>query len=176
MYLISVYFDEKTNKKLQRYIDWIADKTGNTFMTDNHVPPHLTISSVEARNVEQLVPCIQGLQGKLTSGTVQFVSVGMLLPYVLYVTPVLNEYLQGLSKQIYEAILADEEITVSKYYKPMQWLPHITLGKKLSKEQMRTAIAVLQEGFVPFEGKITEIGLAKTNPHEDVVKYRLDNE
>ena len=39
MYLISVYFDEQANKNLQRYINIIADKTGNTFMTDNNVPP-----------------------------------------------------------------------------------------------------------------------------------------
>lgn len=32
MYLISCYFDEKTNRILQRYIDQAAAKTGNTFM------------------------------------------------------------------------------------------------------------------------------------------------
>lgn len=175
MYLISVYFDEKTNRKIKRYMEQIAEKTGNTFMTGNQVPPHLTISSVEARNVEQLIPCIKELQGKLQAGRVQFVSVGMLLPYVLYITPVLNEYLQDLSRQIYDAIPRNDEITVSKYYKPMQWLPHITLGKKLSKEQMQTAIAMMQDSFTPFEGEIVEIDLAKTNPHEDVVKYELES-
>ena len=33
MYLVSVYFDEKTNRILNRYIRIIAEKTGNTFMT-----------------------------------------------------------------------------------------------------------------------------------------------
>ena len=47
MYLISVYFDDKSNKIISNYINKIAQKTGNTFMTDNHVPPHLTIMSVE---------------------------------------------------------------------------------------------------------------------------------
>lgn len=173
MYLISAYFDERTNRRLNRYIEQIAEKSGNTFMTDNQVPPHLTISSIEARNVEQLVPYISGLQGKLQSGRIQFVSVGMLLPYVLYITPVLNEYLQGLSQQIYDVIPEDDEITVSKYYKPMQWLPHITLGKKLLKEQMQTAFKVMQDNFAPFEGQIVSIGLAKTNPHEEVLRFDL---
>ena len=31
MYLVSAYFDEKTNMILQRYIDQIAEKTGNGF-------------------------------------------------------------------------------------------------------------------------------------------------
>ena len=142
-------------------------------MTENQVPPHMTISSIEARNVEILVPHVESLQGKLNQGTVSFVSVGMLFPYVMYITPVLNEYLQCFSQQIYDIISKDREITVSKYYKPMQWLPHITLGKKLFKEQMQMAFQVMQDGFVPFEGKITSIGLVKTNPHIDVMKYNI---
>lgn len=39
MYLVSVYFDDKSNKIISDYINKIAQKTGNTFMTDNHVPP-----------------------------------------------------------------------------------------------------------------------------------------
>lgn len=173
MYLVSAYFDEHTNKKMQRYINQIADKTGNTFMTDNQVPPHLTISAIEARGVDVLVPYVEKLQGVLTQGKVQCASVGMLLPYVLYVAPVLNEYLQEMSQQIYDAIPKDDEITISRYYRPMQWLPHITLGKKLTKEQMQIAVGMMQDGFAPFEATVTEIGLAKVNPHEDVVRWRM---
>lgn len=89
MYLISVYFDEQANKNLQRYINMIADKTGNTFMTDNNVPPH------------------------------------------------------------------------------------ITLGKKLDKEQMMIAFDVMRNNFAPFDANVTGIGLAKVNPHEDVIRYEL---
>lgn len=42
MYLISIYFDKQTNKTLQWYIDKIAEKTGNHFMIENRVPPHMT--------------------------------------------------------------------------------------------------------------------------------------
>lgn len=62
---------------------------------------------------------------------------------------------------------------MSRYYKPMSWLPHITLGKKLTKEQMQMAFSVMQESFVSFEAAITEIGLARVNPHRDVVRWEL---
>ena len=65
------------------------------------------------------------------------------------------------------------ESTVSRYYKPMSWLPHITLGKTLTKEQMQMAFSVMQESFAPFEATITEIGLARVNPHSDVVRWEL---
>lgn len=173
MYLISVYFDEKTNNILQRYINQIAEKTGNYFMTDNKVPPHMTISSIEARNVEVLQPIFVGLEGKIVSGEIRFVSIGQFLPYVFYALPVMNEYLLELSRQIFDSFKDIPQTSISKYYQPLSWLAHVTLGKKLDKEQMQKAFEVMQESFVPFTAKVVEIGLAKVNPHEDVVKFKL---
>lgn len=68
MYLISVYFDDKSNKIISNYINKIAQKTGNTFMTDNHVPPHLTIMSVEVREEKKLTEVMEQLERSLTKG------------------------------------------------------------------------------------------------------------
>ena len=35
---------------------------------------------------------------------------------------------------------------------------------------------MLQESFLPFEGQVTELGLVKVNPHEDVVRFVLGRE
>lgn len=131
LYLISVYFDEKSNKRLLHYVEKIAEQTGSTFMMDNHVSPHLTISSVEARDGALLIPYLERIQEHFTRGTIQFVSVGMFFPYVMYVTPVLNGYLQELSGRIYDAVCDIQEMRISKFYRPMQWLPHVTIGKTL---------------------------------------------
>ncbi len=176
MYLISAYFDDDTNKKINQYIKQIAKRKGNTFMTDNHVPPHMTISSVEARNGELLMPYVGQLTHRLRQGRVHFVSAGMFFPYVMYVTPVLNAYLQEMAEAVYETVCRIDEVSVSRFYQPMQWLPHVTIGKKLSKEEMRLAFEIIQNSFAPFEGDITAIGLAKTNPHEDMLKIDLIEE
>lgn len=173
MYLISVYFDEKTNKILQRLIDKIAEATGNDFMISHQVPPHMTITAIEARDVECLVPAFNSLENKLKAGEINVVTVGQILPYVMYGGVVMNEYLLELSKTIYDAYKDVPETTISKYYKPLSWLPHITLGKTLEKEQMAKAFQVLQENFAPFTAKVTKIGLAKVNPHEDVVEFEM---
>jgi len=173
MYLISAYFDEKANKKLQRYIDIIAEKTGNRFLTDNNVPPHMTISAIEARNDNVLVPSFQGLNDMLVGGNIQFVSVGQLFPYVMYVTPVLNEYLMKLQMKVFDAVKNIDETYVSRLYMPYSWLPHVTIGKKLDKDQMNLAFNIMRENFVPFDAKVCGIGLAKVNPHEDIIRYKL---
>lgn len=168
MYLISVYFDEKATKTLQRYIDVIARKSGNTFMLEHQVPPHLTLSAIEARDVEVLIPAFQSLKGKVTAGEIRIVSVGELFPYVMYATPVLNTCLQELHGKVYDAVKDIDETTVSRMYRPHSWLPHITLGKTLDKEEMMLAFAAMQEQFSPLTARIERIGLAKVNPHKDV--------
>lgn len=173
MYLISVYFDSASAKRIQSLIDEVAARTGNHFMTENHVPPHLTISAVEARSADVLVPFVKGLEGKLGKGKVQIVSPGLLLPYVIYVTPVLNAYLHDLSAQVHDAVSGIPETTINKYYMPWSWFPHVTIGKTLSREQMQEAFLVVQNKFSVFEACVTEFGLAKTNPHEDVLRFSL---
>ena len=169
MYLISVYFDDKSNKIISNYINKIAQKTGNTFMTDNHVPPHLTIMSVEAREEKKLTEVMEQLERSLTKGQIQMVSVGVLLPYVLYAAPVLNLYLEDMIEQVHDMVKHIPGVRMSRYYQPMQWLPHITLGKK------QEAFSVMQELFAPMEVTVAEIGLAKTNPHQDLIRVELND-
>jgi hypothetical protein len=38
---------------------------------------------------------------------------------------------------------------------------------------MKTAFEVLQNQFGPFKGTITKIGLAKTNPYQDIAVFEL---
>jgi hypothetical protein len=133
----------------------------------------MTISSIEARSVEVLIEPFLQLHGKIRSGKIMIASVGQLLPYVFYTAPVWNEYLSMLSGQIYQQFGEISETSISKYYQPGSWLPHVTLAKTLTKEQMQLALQVMQDQFQVFEAAVTEIGLAKVNPHEDVERFRL---
>ena len=66
MYLISIYFDKKTDKQIRKLMEQVAEKTGNTFMQDNHVPPHITVAAIETKQediaIEALEVCVQQLQ------------------------------------------------------------------------------------------------------------------
>lgn len=173
MYLVSIYFDEKTNKKIQKFINQVALKTGNRFMLDGDVPPHITVSAFEALDEEQVIETLKHVATKLKKDTLQWVSVGQFFPYVLYITPVLNEYLHDMSAQISTALSQIDGIKISPYYQPFQWLPHSTIGKTLTKEEMRIAFEVMQNSFAMFEGEVVRIGLAKPNPHRDIMSWEL---
>ena len=173
MYLVSLYFDVKTNDRIQQYINTVAKRTGNTYMLDGKVPPHITISAFESKHeiqvIERLDECVKELQ----SGRIQWASVGAFFPSVIYLSPVLNEYLHQVSFTVYTALEGLEDTNIRKCYKPFSWLPHTTISKKLSAEEMKTAFAVMQESFGMFSGEGIRIGLAKTNPYEDLVTWEL---
>ena len=173
MYLVSLYFDEKTERKIRGYIEKIAEKTGNGFMVDNHVPPHITVATVESRHEDMVIERLGSMD--VRAGEIQFVSVGSFVPQVLYLEPVLNQYLHELSEKIAEALEEIPETILSPYYQPFGWLPHCTLGKQLTKEQMLEAFSLMQNSFAPFEGKVTRIGLATTNPHRDISVWELNS-
>ena len=79
-----------------------------------------------------------------------------------------------MQARVYEAFKDLPGVKVSSYYKPYSWLPHITIGKTLTSEQMLRGVEVMQD-FRSLNGKIVKIGLAKVNPHEDVRSVNFSN-
>ncbi len=175
MYLISIYFDKKSSDTISRYIAKVAETTGNTFMTDNYVPPHITVTAFEARNDEAAIKVFEQAVNNFNKAPIQYVSVGVFLPYVLYITPVLNEYLHNMCSAICEKIEEQDDIILNRNYKPFSYMPHTTIAKKLDSEQMRMAFEIMQKNFIPFEAYVERIGLAKPNPHRDIVMWELEN-
>ena len=175
MYLVSIYFDEITEKKIRSLIEKVADKTGNTFMIDGDVPPHITVCAFYTKHEEEAIHILGNCVASLQQSELQFVSVGTFLPYVIYLAPVLDKGLLNVSLATYMDFSKIEDCSMSKYYRPFQWMPHVTIGKKLSKEELGVAFEVLQNQFVPFQGMVTKIGIAKTNPYEDLAIFELEN-
>ena len=173
MYLISIYFDNETEDRLNLTMQRVAKTTGNQFMLDNQVPPHITVASVETKHESDLIARIESITKNLKQGEIKFVSVGSFSTKVVFVQPVLNEYLHQLSVVLTKELEQMDETILSPYYQPFSWLPHCTIGKQLSKEEMQKALIELSARFVPINGRVTKIGVAKTNPHRDIRVWDL---
>ncbi len=183
MYLVSIYFDDKTSKWIQGYINNVASKTGNGFMVDNNVPPHITIGAFEVVNnsfkndkteqIEKVIKVLDSISGQFERGKLTWVSVAAFFPSVIYIAPVLNEYLYNMASLVNNCIKDIEDVEVNKLYRPFNWIPHTTVAKKLSKEEMQIGFKVLQNSFGVFSGEVVKIGVAKTNPYEDIISWDL---
>lgn len=173
MYLISVYFDEKTEKKIKGYMNRIAKHTGNAAMIEGKVPPHITISAFGVDSEEQAQVVFEKVSEKIRSGLIEWVSVAAFFPQVIYLSPVLNEYLHGISEITYKEVIQYEDVKLKGHYEPFAWMPHGTLAKHLTETQMRDAFKVMQKEFGPFQSKVVKIGLAQTNPYKNIIVKEL---
>lgn len=174
MYLVSLYFDEKTNRKLTGLMKNVAQCCGNTDMIDKTVPPHITLTAFESKERQEVLAetlgrvCSGALRGNL-----MWVSVAAFFPHVLYLMPVQNRYLCELSEKVCREIAMCSDTSIQECYKPFEWIPHTTVARKLSEEQMREAFAALQKAFVPFEGTVVRIGLSTGSPKRELASWDL---
>lgn len=173
MYLVSIYFDEKTNQRLKQYIEQLAQKTGNTFMIDGNVPPHITVGAFETKQEAAVKEGLEQVFGGLKSGKLQLVSIGTFQTSSIFISAVYNEYLHNMCKAVCCALGQVDETVIRKNYQPFNWLPHVTIGKTLSKEQQLTAFEELQKSFGPLEASVLKIGLSKTNPYMDICTWEI---
>ena len=175
MYLVSIYFDEKTNEKINQYIEQAAEGTGNTFMIEGNVPPHITVGAFESKaSEEELVNILQPVVEGMQTEVVQLVSIGTFQTSSIFISAVYSEYLHEMCKSVCEAFGNVENTLVRKNYQPFNWLPHVTIGKTLSREQQLSAFEVLQQNFRVMEAKVVRVGLSKTNPYMDICRWSLD--
>ena len=172
MYLVSVYFDKKTENRIQSYINDVGNSCGNTFMMDHNVPPHITITAFESLHEDLFINAIDAVLSNVTKDKIEWVTVGT-FPTVIFIQPVLNEALHNTSCAIYKSIKDIPDTKVSKYYKPFSWLPHATIAKQLTKDEMRIAFDELSGVFSPFESEVVRIELAKKNPYRVIARWEL---
>jgi len=175
MYLVSLYFDNKSAIKIQGFINKVAAKSGNNFMTHNNVPPHINIASFQTDEEDKVIEILDKRIKDIDRGMITLASIGIFKSSVLFLAPVLNEYLHNLSVSIYEGISLVENISISEHYFPFNWMPHTTIAKKLTKEELILAFQELEKNFIIFSGIITRIELSKTNPYEDIIAWDLGN-
>ena len=174
MYLLSLYFDEKTNRKIRGLMSCVAEKSGNTDMTEKHVPPHITLTAFDSREREEvLVERLDFAFGKLQKINLTWVSVAAFFPQVLYLMPVLNQNLHEFSVEISQVLESCDDTKIRECYKPFGWLPHTTVARRLSEEQMQAAFAALQASFAPFEGTVVRVGLSAGSPKREIKIWNL---
>lgn len=173
MYLLSIYFDDKTEKHIQSFINQVAKNTGNTYMLDGNVPPHITVAAFDAKNIDDVLTDLNSTINTFSSGQITWASVAAFLPGVIYVAPVLNRYLQELSETVNGKLTEMSGVQLRLNYQPYNWMPHTTIGKKMTQDQMQIAFETMQKSFGMFKGTVNRIGLAKTNPYTDLKVWEL---
>lgn len=172
-YAIVLYFDDTTNKIIGNMIERIATLSGNSYMLDINIPPHVTLGCFFSDEQANLHERVESYVKSVSPFEMTFNTIGAFEPYVLFASPVKDECLTQLNDSLYKLLLNDYEPAENANYLPDRWMPHCSLAVRLDAEQFAKAKAIESEIDLPFTAQVTKIALAKCNPYNEVATWEI---
>lgn len=169
-YAIVVYFNESIEKKLNSLILEVAEKSGNNYMIEHSIPPHITLSLFHKENddKEQILSIFDRNDLGLKNGTVFLASIGIFNPSVLFIAPIVNDYLIEIHSRVNSLLKNIIDIQFDKNYLHNQWVPHISIAVKLNDIELIKAFEASKNKFTVMEVEIDRIALAECNPYNEI--------
>lgn len=154
----------------------IAAATGNNYMLDNSVPPHLSLGLFHAEEertdeMEKLFcEFAEGLKSEGTNLCLNFNGPDKFADKVIFLSVERDEPLMKLNRDLHQLFLPHFEAGDNRNYLPENWVPHIALAVKLDSQQFEKGFSVAKTLLLPQSAKINSATLAKCNPYNEVVK------
>lgn len=172
-YAVTLKFDKETEKTIQNLIDEVAKKTGCDYMKQINIPPHVTVCALVSDKEEALLVEMENIVKLINEDMIWFANIGVFNPLVIYLGPVLNEYLQNTCSLVNERLLKYADVGNRGQYLPNQWVPHAAIAVKLTPPALQEAFAIVQEKFTAFEATVEKIVLARTDPYQELYSWKL---
>lgn len=176
MYLISLYFDDEHTEKIEQYVNIVEEKTKNSYLTQNHIPVHMTLATLHEHDEKELIKNFDLVIRNLKAGTIDLVAIGSFASHTVFVMPVLNKYLFDLSFQINAVADREDDHRKQNRYRPYSWIPHITIARKLNQKEHALAYQVLSEKFQLMTIRANRIALSRSQPYQDICVWHLQEE
>ena len=174
-YAVSLHFSQEVNEIIISALHDIADETGNRFMIENKIPPHITIGAFHAAKEKEakLLQLVEEFAHGQKVGTVQFCEVGDFNGKVLFLKPEKNNFLTRTNAELHTLLLPDFEKAENGYYLPDIWFPHTTLATRLNQSQFSAAEEITKQIYLPLEAPIEELAVYQCSPFLELKKFRL---
>ena len=175
-YAVTLYFDSHTNELILEAMKDIAAVTGNNYMLDNSVPPHLSLGLFHAEEekageMEKLFcEFAEGLKSEGTNLCLNFNGPDNFSDKVIFLSVKRDEPLMKLNRELHQLFLPHFEAGDNRNYLPENWVPHIALAVKLDAKQFEKGFEAAKNFPLPETAKITSATLARCNPYNEVVK------
>lgn len=174
-YAVSLHFGREVNEIILSNILAIADQTGNRFMIENKVPPHITIGAFHAARDDEgkLLGLVEDFAREQQAGAVQFCEVGNFNNKVLFLRPEKNSFLTKINAELHDLLLPIFSKAENGYYLPDIWFPHTTLATGLNSSQFEKALKIAGEITLPLDATIGELAVYQCSPFAELKKYNL---
>ncbi len=183
-YSVSLYFDDASAAQLRHAAERISLVTGNNYMIQHSVPPHITLGMFHAaeNNLQLLKKVLADFADKAAvfSTVFSFSGVNSFYDKVIFLYPAEEAaaHFKELNLILHEMFLPLFEAGGNHNYLPCNWYPHTALAVKLNPYQFKKGY---EETLRLFEEKtlkrntmkIASLGLALCKPYTELSKFSI---
>ena len=117
-YAVSLQFSMDVNEIISSAVSLIAEETGNSFIIENRIPPHITIGAFHAARDDEgkLLRLVEDFSRNQKTGLVHFTGIGNFKEKVLFLKPEKDGFLTEINRKLHELILPEFEKGDNAYY------------------------------------------------------------
>ena len=175
-YAVSLHFTPDVNDIITSAVKSIAEVTGNSFIIENKIPPHVTIGAFHATKADEakLIQMVEDFTKTQKAGTVQFTKIGNFNGKVLFLKPEKDGFLVQINEELHSILLPEFKKAENGYYLPEIWFPHTTLATRLNQSQFEKAAKITETIKLPLETEIKEIAVYQCSPFAELNRYKLE--
>lgn len=168
-YSISLFFDEEGQDYLNDLIKQVAHVTGNNYMVDNEVPPHITLGMFKTDNTHidgliTIVEKVAKVSGEIKLRNLEAVTFRNKL-LIIKPDDCAGSLLNLLNKELHTRCLQKFSPGCNNLYIPEFFFPHIAIASGLTNIQMIKAIDYIKYKLHNVELQIKTISLARRHPY-----------
>ena len=172
-YALLLCFDAVSENRFLDLIRTISDRTKNGYMLDAKIPPHITVSFFRTSQISPIVEAIDNRISEFHTGKIEWASLGVFIPHVLFAAPVLDTYLTDCCVLANDIVGPLSDVGDEGHYLPGQWVAHTALAVRLSPDELKTAFEVALSHFLAVKGESIKLVLGECNPYKEVKVWNL---
>lgn len=147
-FAISLKADNDSARQIHALWDRVAQFEDRPSMRELDYPPHVTLAIYDDLDVGEAAAALAGAVRTEEAVAMTFQNIGVFTgpPLVLYAVPEPNLALARIHQKIHEAILPSR---CRLHYRPGSWVPHCTLGMRISRRFKAQALAFARTPVAP---------------------------
>jgi len=173
-YAVIVYFDHVSEGKIRRIQSEVSRVTGNTYLSDNRILPHITLSLFSKESFQEILEDLASFAPELRDISVSLSSIGVFnsTPAVVNLLPVVSDELIYIHENLAEK-LSRHISDFNPYYERANWVPHCAVAVNIAPDELTGAIETTCRLFTPMACKFSTLSLVECNPYSKVADWKI---
>ncbi|HEX3497975.1 MAG TPA: 2'-5' RNA ligase family protein [Stellaceae bacterium] len=139
------------------------------------VRPHLSLAVYETLDPSALLVRLDGFVQRLTRVAIRFASIGLFADgpaATIFLGPIADRVLLDLHGAFHHEFADCVDRCIS-HYRPLHWVPHLTLAHDVAAIALPQAVARLADPMTPFAGTLDVLSVVRYLPVEPLARYVL---